>query len=235
MTRGRLLIIATTLAAILGGLAFVSGEGAIAALGGLCAIAVASLASRGLGERGEMPRRRRRDAAAPVVEQPADETPTATRPAAATGPLTADGVLNEEFLAVTLTNRVAVARRALRPLSIIHLEILDVDGDRVERVADGVVTAALAATLRESDVVGRRSDGIYVFVLEDTAEDGAVWTAERMRRGLASRGDERRFRAGIASYPSHGLDAPAIEAKAAAALSVAREWKRDRIEVATGG
>ena len=111
--------------------------------------------------------------------------------------------------------------------------MVDVEADDDGRALDELVAATVASTLRESDVVGRRADGVYVFVLEDTGEDGAVWTAERMRRALSAATGHRRFRAGIAAYPSHGLDARALVAKAALALDAAREWKRDRIEVAS--
>ena len=219
MTRGRILIVAASLAAVLGGLAFVTGEGLVAALGGLCAIAAASLVSRhpGFGTVSRRP--------LPVVEPGAPKAP-------ARGPLTDDGVLTEAFLDITLAHRVAAARRALKPLSVVCLEVLDVRGDMPERVVGELVASALTETLRESDVIGRRADGVYVFILEDTGEDGAVWTAERLRRTLVSTG-HRRFRAGVASYPSHALEADVLAAKAAAALDAAREWKRDRIEVAS--
>ena len=219
MTRGRVLVAAATLAAVLGGLAFVTGAGVLAALAGLCAIASASLAARS--------------------REPSPEVrPEPSLPDPDVGPLTEDGVLRQDFFDITLANRVAVARRALRPLSLVLLEVLDVGGDGGELSRDPLITQrqitlALASTLRESDVSGRRADGTYVFVLEDTGEDGAVWTAERMRRALSAATGHRRFCAGIACYPSHGLDAPALVAKATAALDAAREWKRDRIEVAS--
>ena len=220
MTRGRVLLLGVAaVAAVLGGLALVTGAGVLAGLAGVSAIAAASLAtrSRAGADAPAEPPVRVVVAPAPLPEPPAD----------------ADGVLTERFLELTLAQRVAVARRALRPLSIVYLEVLDV-GDAGNRWAvDELVSATIASTLRESDVVGRRGDGVYVFVLEDTGEDGAVWTAERMRRALSAATGHRRFRAGIASYPSHGLEAPALVAKAAAALDAAREWKRDRIEVAS--
>jgi hypothetical protein len=221
VTRGRILLAVATCAAVLGGLAFVTGEAVVAAAGGLCALAAASLVVRSPGLRAGLVTRR-------PVSSMSYPVPEADR-----GPLTDDGVLAEDFLRVTLQNRVAAARRALRPLSVVYLEVLDVRGDEPVRVTGQLVAAALSSTLRESDVVGRRDDGVYVFVLEDTGEDGAVWTAERLRRALVSTG-HRRFRAGVASYPSHALDARGLDVKACAALDTAREWKRDRIEVATG-
>jgi GGDEF domain-containing protein len=225
VTRGRVLVAAATLAAVLGGLAFVTGAGALAALAGLCAIASASLAARS-----REPRPDARPEPSPDLAGPTEA-----------GPFTDDGVLSQNFFEITLANRVAVARRALRPLSLVLIEVFRVGSDvggpgagPGGGITDRQITLALAATLRESDVSGRRDDGTYVFVLEDTGEDGAVWTAERMRRSLAAMTSDHRFRAGIASYPSHGLDVDAIVAKAERALELAREWKRDRIEVAPG-
>lgn len=215
MPRGRILVGVAVAAAVLGALAFLTGASALAALSGVLALAAASLSLR----RPATPPGRQ--ATQPVIV------------AAAPGPPAPGGVLTDEFLAFTLASRVAVARRALRPLSVVYLEVLDADEDGTEQVPEHAVAATLSTTLRESDVVGRRTDGVYVFVLEDTGEDGAVWTAERLRRNLASATGHRTFRAGVASYPSHGLDADAVAAKAAAALAAAREWKRDRIEVAT--
>lgn len=215
MSRYRLLVAATTSAAVLGALAFLTGEGIIAALGGLAAIAVASLTGR----------IRRQVPATPLAgpEREGDGGDPGPRQ-----------LLGQRFLELTLSGRVAVARRALRPLSVVFLDV--VATDELGLAVDGhdEIVAVLDRTVREADVVGRRDDGVYVLVLDDTGEDGAVWTAERLRRNLSVDSGDRRFCAGIASYPSHGLDAGAIAAKAEAALAVAREWKRDRIEVAAG-
>ncbi len=176
------------------------------------------------------------------VEQP---HPPSTPPAGGAGddPLRAlfesgpppgdTGLLAEQFLVTTLRGRVAVARRALRPLSVVCFEVLELhDGAVVAPIPTVDVAMILRHTLRESDVAGRFEGDAYVCILEDTGEDGAVWTAERLRRNLAEAGAERRFRAGVASYPTHGLEAEELEAKARAALAAARDWTQDRIEVA---
>lgn len=228
MTRGRASLATATLTAVLGGIAFATGAALVAAVAGLCAIATASLAARGRTSDGALVRPRR---AKPV--EPAASPAAPPAPSIDAEPFTDHGVLSERFVQVTLEQRVAVARRALRPLSVVYLEVLGADtGDEI--TLRELVAGTIASTLRESDVVGRRDDGVYVFVLEDTGEDGAVWTAERMRRALAAATGRRRFRAGIAAYPSHGLDAPSLVTKAAGALQSAREWDSDRIEVATG-
>lgn len=152
--------------------------------------------------------------------------------------LTPHGLLGDVFLRSTLRGRVAVARRALRPLSVVHFEVVDDRSGSSAAIPASEIEATILATLRESDAAGRRDDGVYVFILEETGEDGAVWTAERLRRNLVPEGTPasagRRFRAGVATYPNHGLDAESIDSQASAALGLARDWRRDRIEVAVG-
>ncbi len=135
------------------------------------------------------------------------------------------GLLNDAYFRAALPNRVATARRVLRPISI---AVLHVDrGDVSPQVA-----YALLDTLRESDTACRLSDGRFALVLEDTPEDGAVWTVERVRRLLTEQGVGATVWAGVASYPAHALEAREVLLRAQAALRLAREWTQSRIEVA---
>jgi len=146
------------------------------------------------------------------------------------------GLLDEHFVATTLRGRLAVARRSLRPLAVVCLEVLETEGGSATvPVEEPEIARVLRRTLREADVAGRAGAGAYVCILEDTGEDGAVWTAERLRRNLAESGRARRFHAGVAAYPTHGLEADELEAKARQALAAARDWSTDRIEVASAG
>ncbi len=149
-------------------------------------------------------------------------------------PAGGSGMLGPEFLLTTLRGRVAVARRALRPLSVVCFEAYDMapDGSTTALVPADAVAAVLRRTLREADVAGHLDGHAFVCILEDTGENGAVWTAERVRRNLLEGGRSRRFRAGVASYPAHGLEPEELEEKARAALEAARDWATDRIEVA---
>jgi GGDEF domain-containing protein len=90
----------------------------------------------------------------------------------------------------------------------------------------------LLDTLRESDTACRLDDGTFALILEDTPENGAVWTVERVRRLLADDGADIVIWAGVASYPAHALEAPALLVLAEKALAGAREWPQSRIEVA---
>lgn len=135
------------------------------------------------------------------------------------------GLLNEAYLRAALPNRVATARRVLRPISIAVVTLADED-------LATALSYALQDSLRESDTACRLEDGRFVLLLEDTPEDGAVWTLERTRRILADQGHRTTLWAGVASYPAHALEADALLAGAEAALGAARQWPTSRIEVA---
>ena len=135
------------------------------------------------------------------------------------------GLLNDAYFRAALPNRVATARRVLRPISI---AVLHVDRDDVSPQ----VAYALLDTLRESDTACRLDDGRFALVLEDTPEDGAVWTVERVRRLLTDQGVGATVWAGVASYPAHALEAADLLRLAEDALVKAREWDESRIEVA---
>ena len=72
-------------------------------------------------------------------------------------------------------------------------------------------------------------------ILEDTAEAGAVWAAERIRGTLhqTELGDVLTISAGVACYPTHALSALELMDRAQRALDHARSQGRDRLEVAT--
>ena len=135
------------------------------------------------------------------------------------------GLLNEAYFRAALPNRVAMARRVLRPLSVV---VLTTD----EPIAAAAVAHALLDTLRESDTACRLDDGRFALLLEDTPENGAVWTVERMRRLLTEQGFGLKVWAGVASYPAHALEAADLLGLAEGAQRSAREWVDSRIEVA---
>lgn len=143
------------------------------------------------------------------------------------------GLFAEPFFLATLSWRLVACRRVLRPLALALLEVVDGLPDGPVVPSDPkVVTAMVKATLRNSDVAARMSDGTYGLLLEDTPEDGAVWAVERLRRSLGSKAGSRVLRAGVACYPGQALTPVDILDAAAAAFAAAREWPQDRIEVA---
>ena len=136
------------------------------------------------------------------------------------------GLLNDDYFRAALPNRVATARRVLRPISVGLLALSDQE-------TTPVVAYALQDTLRESDTACRLDDGRFAVLLEDTPEDGAVWTLERLRRLLGEQGVEVTIWGGVAAYPAHALEAADLLALAEAALESARGWDEGHIAVAT--
>ncbi len=146
------------------------------------------------------------------------------------------GLLDERFFAATVQQRVAAARRQLQPVSVVLFEL-----DHFEHLTNDVRDQAVAVlgdvvrrTLRECDVACRLGEVLAGVVLEDTAESGAVWAAERVRGNLHGSpvGESLTISAGIACYPSHALGAPELVSMAGQALASARARGRDHVEVA---
>jgi two-component system cell cycle response regulator len=147
-------------------------------------------------------------------------------------PLT--GLYGESFFGVTLVSRVAAARRHLRPVAVVLVEVAaGVKANRSEVADPGLVSGHVRATLREADTACYLEGGRFGLVLEDTPENGAVWTVERVRRALAVERNDLTLWAGVACYPAHAFDADELLSRATAALEAAKEWRQDRIEVAT--
>lgn len=144
------------------------------------------------------------------------------------------GLYNQSFFAVTLDLRVSAARRGLRPLALALLEpVTGLGGDAapVTTINRGIARS-ISETLRDSDIACRLDQNLIAVLLEDTPENGAVWTVERIRRRLASENPSLSLRAGVACYPAHAFDAVQLLAATRVALGSARDWRQDRIEVA---
>jgi diguanylate cyclase (GGDEF)-like protein len=143
------------------------------------------------------------------------------------------GLLDHRVFAVTFERKVAAARRHLRPLSLVLLDLAPgLPDDRVGR--DQALTrwgAVLAQTLRESDIACRVGESTVGIICEDTAEAGGVWVAERVQIGAASSGTRLGpVRAAVATYPNHGLRADEVLGRAWAALERARTPDMDGSE-----
>ena len=147
----------------------------------------------------------------------------------------ATGLFSEEYFLVAVDARIAAARRHLRPVGVVMLEV--VEGLRTEQPQPAhplMVAETVNTTLREADTACRMRDGRFALVLEDTSENGAIWTVERIRRSLNEQKQNLTLRAGIACYPAHAFGAAELLTRANDALTSARDWQQDRIEVATG-
>lgn len=146
----------------------------------------------------------------------------------------ATALLDGRYFQPALASRVAAARRLLRPVSLVLLELepaADPSGD--PDAAARPLAEVLRRTLREADTACRLSPTRFGLILEDTPEGGGVWAAERVRAGYArSGGRVELLSAGVAAYPSHALDATDLLARAERALERARAAGRGQVEVA---
>ena len=152
-----------------------------------------------------------------------------------TGDLADDetGLYGEAYFLVSVEQRISAARRHLRPVAVALIDVVVDPASANPSPADPVVvTEALAETLRDADTACRLGDGRFAIILEDTPENGAIWTIERMRRRLLETIEQSTLWAGLSCYPAHGFDTDEILAQAEVALSAARDWPQDRIEVA---
>jgi GGDEF domain-containing protein len=175
-------------------------------------------------------------AAADARTGPADPEPILEEELEGEGSLTdaSTGLFNEQFFRVSLDTRVSAARRHLRPVAVVLMQVSEgVREGAPAAVAPDLVAEGVRATLRDADTACRLDDGRFALILEDTPENGAVWTVERVRRALALERPGQTLWAGIACYPAHAFDAWELFDRAANALNAAREWHQDRIEVAT--
>jgi two-component system cell cycle response regulator len=162
--------------------------------------------------------------------------PPAPLPEASSNTLTDEstGLFSQEYFDVALDARLSAARRHLRPVAVVLVEVVEGLADGSPRpAAPKVVAGSISSTIRDADTACRMADGRFGLVLEDTPENGAIWTVERIRRHLAGVSTGLTLWAGVACYPAHAFDAGEILTQADAALTAAREWRQDRIEVAT--
>ncbi len=143
------------------------------------------------------------------------------------------GLFSESFFLVSLDSRVAAARRHLRPVAVILLQVVQglPAGEPIEANPVSVANA-ITETLREADTACYRHNGEFALLLEDTPENGAIWTVERIRRALASVDPKTTMWAGVACYPAHAFSSLDLLSATEQALDAAREWRQDRIEVA---
>jgi two-component system cell cycle response regulator len=168
----------------------------------------------------------------PNLFNPPPQVPPASAPLL-TDPET--GLFSQDYFDIAIEARLAAARRHLRPVGVVLLEVIEgLREDRPHPANPVMVAESVRTTLREADTASRRKDGKFALLLEDTPENGAIWTVERIRRHLVEIDPGLTVWAGVACYPAHAFDKVSILRAADAALVAAREWHQDRIEVAIG-
>lgn len=142
------------------------------------------------------------------------------------------GLFSEEFFSASLVKRVSAARRGLRPLSVAVLDVWTGFGTPEAAQAPPVpVAKVMLEVFREADTIARAQDGLYHVLLEDTPENGAVWSLERLRRKVAEALPGHTTWAGVSCYPAYAFDAEHLVGQARNALALAKEWPQDRVEV----
>jgi GGDEF domain-containing protein len=143
------------------------------------------------------------------------------------------GLFSEDYFRVAIDARIAAARRHLRPVAVVLLEVIEGLRSSAPQAAQPILVAeTINKTLREADTACRLIDGRFALVLEDTSENGAIWTVERIRRNMAEHQQGLTLRAGVACYPAHAFGSTELLQRASEALVAARDWNQDRIEVA---
>lgn len=146
---------------------------------------------------------------------------------------TQTGLFGESYFLANVEQRISAARRHLRPVAVALIEVVvDPKVTPHDPVDANLVSLSLADTLRDADTACRLADGRFAIILEDTPENGAIWTIERLRRHLTESTEHSTLWAGVSCYPAHGFDTGEILAQAEQALIAARDWPQDRIEVA---
>jgi diguanylate cyclase (GGDEF)-like protein len=157
---------------------------------------------------------------------------------AASDPLT--GLANRRALTTALAREVARAVRTKEPLS---LAVMDIDffkkiNDTYGHVAgDDVlreVARAMAANVRDVDLVARYGGEEFAIVLPNCPSEGALQVVERVRAAVAALATVTKVTvsAGIATEPGEVTDSERLMAAADEALYVSKRSGRDRATLA---
>ena len=225
-SRQRIAVVgAGVLSGALGIVAVATANGVVGLLAGAAGVGAALLSSLGSVGAASTPT----EPAAPKI----GNVVAIHRPPSASGGVRdqVTGLFNESYFLVAVETRVAAARRHLRPVAVVLLTVTQAD-DGQQADPDQVATA-IKATLRDSDTACRLDSGQFGFILEDTPEDGAVLTVERLRKALPLSPVDLVQRAGIACYPAHAFNTAELLAKAERAYLASIDWPQHRIEIAS--
>jgi len=149
------------------------------------------------------------------------------------------GLPDGRVFSVVLDRKIALARRTLKPVSIIYFELDEFASfaPYVREHAMRSTSRVITNTVRDSDTICDLGHGVLVALLDDTSEAGAVWAADRVRNAYTdspSR-DIVTLSAGVACYPSHAMDPQDLLDAAQAACCSAKTHGPGRIEVAIEG
>jgi diguanylate cyclase (GGDEF)-like protein len=161
---------------------------------------------------------------APPVEAPHADAAVVDAPAAKKRPIDAlTGLPDASYFDIAAESRVTAARRHLWPVTVVLLE-LEFGPAASTPVTQAATVSSFASilrqTLRDADIACRLGRTTFGLVLEDTPEDGGVWTVERLQMVLAKDAAcVKSLSAGLATYPTHGLEPAEVIVRARRALA----------------
>ena len=155
------------------------------------------------------------------------------------------GILNRRAFLTTADHIQQQAQRHGRPYSL-----LMIDSDSLKKVNDAhgheagnrllkLSVQCIQQELRKSDIAARYGGDEFLVLLPETAREGALITAERIRARIASTsllagGSAVQFTAsvGVACFPQHGQDFEAVFRAADHAMYQSKVAGKNRVSVA---
>ncbi len=137
-------------------------------------------------------------------------------------PLDDGGIVPTATFETVLAERVELASRHLRPLTLAILELHEPDWSPPSAFA-AEVALLRGRLLRTGDVVARHGEHRLALVLDEADEDAGRDAVERLRTALTETRRRSRLFAGVASYPRHALDPTRLLERATTALITARD------------
>jgi GGDEF domain-containing protein len=149
----------------------------------------------------------------------------------------ATGLFSEAFLRAVLPTRIATARRSLKQLGLVLVQVDPVDGQHLREAGTmtlpgndagpggvdlGALGVAVHRALRDSDIAAGLDDDRFAMLLEFTPVEGCVVVAQRFIDLLDKEHPTLVATAGVACYPAHAIDASELFAASTRALDDAR-------------
>jgi diguanylate cyclase (GGDEF)-like protein len=158
------------------------------------------------------------------------------------------GLWNYRYFTMMIAKEIERAARFARPLALIMLDLdhfKSVNDNHGHQRGDAVLVelaGRIRSEVRDVDTVARYGGEEVVIVLPETDAEGAAQLAERLCASIRRKpfGDPHvlpvrlTVSAGVAVFPTHGLSASALLAKADLALYEAKHAGRDTWRLATG-
>lgn len=137
-------------------------------------------------------------------------------------PVDDGGIVRASTFESVLAERVDLASRHLRPLTLAILELHEPDWSPPSAFA-AEVALLRGRLLRSGDVVARHGEHRLALILDEADDEAGRDAVERLREALTETRRRSRLFAGVASYPRHALDPTRLLERATTALISARD------------